>query len=54
MQRLFSTVTEMVEDESGFVVVLIGESGSSLLLDLERLEADPIDAFMGLQMRSSH
>lgn len=25
VQRLFSTVTEMVEDESGFVVVLIGE-----------------------------
>jgi hypothetical protein len=24
VQKLFATVTEMVEDESGFVVVLIG------------------------------
>ena len=30
VQRLFSTVTEMVEDESGFVVVLIGTSPSRL------------------------
>lgn len=27
MQKLFARVTEMVEDESGFVVVLIGELG---------------------------
>lgn len=29
VQKLFATVTEMVEDESGFVVVLIGESSPS-------------------------
>lgn len=32
VQKLFQTVTEMVEDESGFVVVMIGEISLFLCL----------------------
>ena len=30
MQRLFSMVTEMVDDEDGFVVILIGACGRAV------------------------
>lgn len=41
VQKLFSQVTEMVDSESTFVVVMIGTSHSYLILHV-RCDADPM------------